>query len=248
MFSALLISLLLFSFSVSFAGDDEKVECYVCGYLVEPGKALTHVHEGVTYHFCEAGCKAYFLQNTAEMVSGKTYDPVCGMTVDRDKAVSGMHKGSMVHFCSEGCKKKYFDDPDTYEINYDVVTGEVMPVRQMKKKLEFEGRTYYFTSDESRAKFEKNPDAYVYEACPIGGDVFLRKDAAGKREHKGKVYYFGCKGCLDMFDKDADKYINNKGKLECKKSCKDEEKHDGCPLEKDVDEGCPMKKAAKNSG
>jgi len=232
MFQAFLIAAVLFSFTLVFAGENEKAECPVCGYLVDTKDALRHEYEGVTYYFCEAGCKAYFLQNTAEMTSGKTYDAVCGMIIDRDKAVSGEHKGRMVHFCSEDCKAKYFADPGQYEINYDIVSGEVMPVRLMKHSTEFEGRTYYFGSAESKAEFEKKPDAYIYEACPIGGDVFLRKDAAGKREYKGKIYYFGCKGCLDKFDENADKYMSRKGTLKCQNSCQDKEKHEGCPMKK----------------
>lgn len=229
---SVLFVLVLFSFALAFAGEKERVECPVCGYLMDSGKALTHEHNGVTYHFCEAGCKAYFLQNKEEMTSGKTYDAVCGMVIDRDKAVSAEHKGRMVHFCSDGCKDKYIAEPGQYEINYDVVAGEVMPVHKMKHTLEFEGRTYFFVSDESRAKFEENPGAYIYEACPIGGDVFLRKDAAGMREYKGKTYYFGCKGCLDKFDEGAEKYMSQKGTLKCQKSCLDKNKHEGCPFKK----------------
>ncbi|HER43906.1 MAG TPA: YHS domain-containing protein [Candidatus Eisenbacteria bacterium] len=237
-FQAVLVVFVLCSSTLVFAGGKEKTECPVCGYLVNPKDALTHEHEGVTYYFCDAGCKAYFLQNTAEVASGKKFDAVCGMVVEREKAVSIEHNGRMAHFCSDECRDKYVGDPGRYEIDYDVVAGQVMPVRQMKHSIEFEGRTYHFASDESRAAFEKNPDAYVYEACPIGGDVFLRKDAAGKREYKGTVYYFGCKACLDMFDKDAAKYIGGKGKLECQKSCLDEDVDDG------EHEGCPLKKAA----
>jgi YHS domain-containing protein len=237
LFKAFLVVMVLFSFTTVFAGEKDKIECPVCGYLVNPKDALSYEHEGITYYFCEAGCKAYFLQNKEEMTSGKTYDAVCGMVIERDKAVSGEHKDRMVHFCSEDCKAKYFGDPGQYEINYDMVSGEVMPVRQMKHSTEFEGRTYYFGSEESLKEFEKNPDAYVYEACPIGGDVFLRKDAGGKREYKGKVYYFGCKGCLDKFDEGAEKYMSQKGRMKCQKPCTEGEKP----------EGCPLKKAAKKS-
>lgn len=232
MFGTFLVVLVLFSFAIAFAGEKDRAECPVCGYLVNPSKALTHEHEGTTYHFCDAGCKAYFLQNTAEMTSGKTFDAVCGMTIDKDKAVSGIHGDRKVYFCSEECKEKYFGDPEQFEINYDVVAGQVMPVQKMKHNLEFEGRTYYFVSDESREKFEMNPAAFVYEACPIGGDVFLRKDAAGKREYKGKTHYFGCKGCLDKFEENPEKYMNQKGTLKCQKSCLDGDKHEGCPLKK----------------
>jgi YHS domain-containing protein len=222
--------LMILSFSALVAG--EKVECPVCGYLVNPKEALTHEHEGVTYYFCSAGCKAYFLQDIEGMTAGKAYDPVCSMVFDKEKGVHAEHNGRMVHFCNASCKDKYFADPAAYEINYDVVAGQVMPVSQMKHTVKFEGQTYYFVSDESRQKFEANPGAYIYEACPIGGDVFLRKDAAGSREYKGKTYYFGCKGCLDKFDEDADKYMSAKGTLKCQKSCMDKEVHEGCPLKK----------------
>ena len=228
--SSVVFVMILLSFTALYAG--EKTECPVCGFLVNPKEALSHKHEGVTYHFCDAGCKAYFLQNTEEMTSGKAYDSVCGMVFDREKGVHAKHNGCMVHFCSDECKGKYLADPANYEINYDVVAGQVMPVSQMKHKVKFEGRAYYFVGDESRGKFEADPAAFIYEACPIGGDVFLRKDAAGDREYKGKTYYFGCKACLDMFDKDADKYMSRKGTLECQKSCEDEDVHEGCPMKK----------------
>jgi YHS domain-containing protein len=228
--SSIVFILVLLSFTAIYAG--EKAECPVCGFIVNPKEALSNEHEGTTYYFCNAGCKAYFLQNPEEMTSGKTYDPVCGMVFDKDKGVRAEHDGRAVYFCAEECKGKYFADPAKYEINYDVVAEKVMPESQMKHKVEFEGQTYYFVSDESRGKFEANPAAYIYEACPIGGDVFLRKDAAGAREYKGKTYYFGCKGCLDKFDEDADKYMSQKGTLKCQKSCKDKGAHEGCPLKK----------------
>jgi YHS domain-containing protein len=154
------------------------------------------------------------------------------MKFDKAKGVRAEHGGSAVYFCAEECKGKYFEEPAKYEINYDVVADQVMPVREMKHKVEYEGRTYYFASDESRDKFKAEPAAYIYEACPIGGDVFLRKDAAGAREYKGKTYYFGCKGCLAKYDEDADKYMSQKGALECQKSCKSKDSHEGCPLKK----------------
>jgi YHS domain-containing protein len=232
MLTSVVFVIVLFSFAIALGEEAKKVECPVCGYMMEKDKALSHEYEGVTYYFCEAGCKAYFLANPEEMTSGKAYDPVCGMSFDKAKGVSGDHSGRKVYFCSDGCKEKYFGDPAQYEINYDVVAGQVMPVKQMKHRVEFEGRPYYFVSDESRAKFEKEPAAYVYEACPIGGHVFLRKDAAGVREYKSKKYYFGCKGCLEKFDEDADKYMSQKGSLKCKTPCKDIQKHEGCPLKK----------------
>lgn len=228
--SSIVFILVLLSFAAAFAG--EKAECPVCGFMVNPKEALSHEHEGTTYYFCNAGCKAYFRQNTEEFAAGNTYDAVCGMIFEKGKGVRAEHEGRAVYFCSEQCKDKYFADPAKYEINYDVVEGKVMPVSQMKHKVEFEGQTYLFVSDESRGKFEANPGAYIYEACPIGGDVFLRKDAAGSRDYKGKTYYFGCKGCLDKFDEDADKYMSQKGSLKCQKSCINEDKHEGCPLKK----------------
>jgi YHS domain-containing protein len=207
--SLFIIAAVLFTVAgpVSSETGKDTVVCPVCGYIMAKEDASTYEHDGKTYYFCEPGCKAYFISNTEMMTSGKGYDPVCGMVVGKVKAVTAEHNGFMNYFCSESCRDKYLADPTQYEINYDVVAGEMKPVREMKHTLEFEGRTLYFISEENKKKFEANPDSYVWAECGKGGSVFLRKDAYAKREYKGKTYYFGCKGCLEAFEKDPAGYL-----------------------------------------
>ena len=256
---------LLISSGVLIAGEKEdgKIACSVCGYMVPGGDASVVEFDGKTYHFCEPGCKAYFLQNPEIVTSGMTIDPVCGMTVDASKAVSTVHNNQRLHFCSESCRGGYLKDPARYELNYDVVGGEVKPVREMKHTMEFEGRTYYFASKANLKKFKENSDAYLYAECPIGGDVFLRKDAAGSMKYNGKIYYFGCKGCEAQFKTDPAKFSAGGGKCEhkgcpakaaltgCKKAAGEKEcpaakAKGGCPLSKDKD--TPKKTSEKKCG
>lgn len=227
---------LVISSSVLIAGekDDGTITCSVCGYMV-PGKDASVAElDGKTYHFCEPGCKAYFLQNPEIVTSGMTIDPVCGMTVAVSKAISTVHNNQRLHFCSESCREGYLKDPARYELNYDVVGGEVKPVREMKHSMEFEGRTYYFASEENLNKFKQNSDAYIYAECPIGGHVFLRKNATGSMKYDGKTYYFGCKGCEGQFKADPAKCAAGGGKCT----------HTGCPA-KAAQIGC-KKAAAKD--
>jgi len=234
----LLAALLLMSvliFSVIEAGSGKgKVPCSVCGFMIEKSEASTKEHDGTTYYFCDAGCKAYFIEAPEIVKSGMTVDPVCGKNIKKGESIDIVYKGWKVDFCSEACRKKYLENPDEYEMNYDVVAHRVGYVKDMKHIAEFEGRPYYFFSEDSKSKFLENPDVYVYAECPIGGDVFLRKDAAGTRVFEGKKYYFGCQGCLAIFDKDPEGSMKGDGK-QCprKKSIK-------CPHAKDKE--CPHKK------
>lgn len=200
-----LASMLLAAGSV-FAGDKDMVPCSVCGYMIPKAEALQAEHEGTLYYFCEAGCKAYFLMNPAEMSKGMDMDPVCGMTVKKAGSIEIVHGGRQMHFCAEACKDKYLANPAAYEINYDVVSNEIKPQKEMKYAATFEGRPYSFVSEENKKAFERNPDAYVYAECPVSGKVFLRKDAPAKMEHGGKTYYFCCNDCLEKFKADPKKY------------------------------------------
>jgi len=193
--------------SIACAAPGEKVPCTVCGYLIDKDSALRADYEGTTYYFCEAGCKAYFLQNPAVFAAGTDMDPVCGMTVKKDGSVSAVQNGRQIHFCSEDCKAKYLANPGDYEINYDVVANEVKPVKDLGYTMTFEGRPYYFASKENMAAFQKNPDAYIYAECPVSGKVFLRQEAGAKKLYKGATYYFCCKGCLKKFESDPAKYM-----------------------------------------
>jgi YHS domain-containing protein len=41
----------------------------VCGMKVDENKAATAVHEGKTYYFCSAGCKATFEKAPAKYIT-----------------------------------------------------------------------------------------------------------------------------------------------------------------------------------
>ena len=201
------LSAVLFAFTAASAAPaKDKVPCTICGYLVDKDKAMTTQYEGTTYYFCEAGCKAYFLQNPAPFAAGNDMDPVCGMTIKKAGSVEAVHNGRQIHFCSQECKDKYLANPSEYEINFDVVSNEVKPQKDMKFTTTLEGRPYYFVNAENKAAFDRTPDAYVYAECPVTGKVFLRKDAGAKTVHDGATYYFCCKGCEAKFKKDPKKY------------------------------------------
>jgi YHS domain-containing protein len=204
----LALAAMLIVSGVALAADEKNtVPCSVCGYLIPKDEALTTEYEGTKYYFCEAGCKAYFLQNPAEMASGMDMDPVCGMTVKKAGSIEAVHNGRQMHFCANACKEKYFADPPAYEINYDVVSNEIKPQKEMKYTATFEGRPYSFVSEANKSGFEKNPDAYIYAECPVSGKVFLRKDAPAKTVYDGKTRYFCCNDCLEKFNKDPKKYM-----------------------------------------
>jgi YHS domain-containing protein len=225
--------------SVSAADDLKgKVPCAVCGYLVDAGKARTAVYEGQTYYFCEAGCKAYFLKDPAAVAAGMDTDPVCGMAVKKEGSVEAVFGGRQMHFCSADCRDKYLANPAEYEMNYDVVSNEVRPQKEMTYTLTFEGRPYFFVSEENRAAFEKNPDAYVYAECPVTGNVFLRKDAGARTDYKGVSYYFCSKGCLEKFEKDPTKYMVKPASIGSGSDRKVEKVNGGVSAEA----GCPAKK------
>ncbi|RJR29555.1 MAG: YHS domain-containing protein [Candidatus Latescibacterota bacterium] len=233
------LAAILITAAVVFAGETgEKKECSLCGYLVEESEALSARYEGAAYHFCSAGCKAYFDKDPKGVAAGMDYDPVCGMTVSKAKAVSAVHNGRRVHFCAEACKEKYFANPEEYEVNYDFVGGKVMRQKDMKYTSTFEGMPLYFETAENKAAFDKNPGAYVHEICPVTGKTFLRKDAGASMKHDGKTYYFCCESCMKKFKENPGKHLG-KGREANYETCGEPKKTTtGCAAEKHGDESC----------
>jgi YHS domain-containing protein len=260
-FAALMVlaGILVLSIPVLAAAPDEKIPCSVCGFLMDKETALSAEYEGVTYYFCEAGCKAYFMKDPAAFAAGMDMDPVCGMTVKKAGSIEVVQNGRQIHFCSEACKDKYLANPAEYELNYDIVSNEVMPQKNMKHTFTFEGIPYRFATAENKAAFEKNPEAYVYAECPVSGKVFLRKDAGATATYEGKTYYFCCKDCLAKFNADPKKYLGPRESAV--EGCTGEHgkkagemKHEtkkgagasaeaGCPATKKA--ACPMQKECK---
>jgi P-type Cu+ transporter len=86
----------------------------VCGMTVDPdaGKP-TAEHQGRTFHFCSAGCRAKFVSDPESYLTAT--DPVCGMKVDRASARHFLRRdGDKHYFCSAGCKQKFETDPQRY--------------------------------------------------------------------------------------------------------------------------------------
>lgn len=204
---ALALILALAAVSSAAPVEKEKVPCTVCGYVVDKDAAFRTDYEGKTYYFCEAGCKAYFLNDPAPFAAGKDIDPVCGMAITRDNSVAAVQNGREIHFCSNDCKAKYVANPAEYEMNWDAVSNEVKKASDLKFKTTFEGRPYYFATKENMNAFKKDPGAYVYAECPVSGKVFLRKDAGATTTYKGSVYYFCCPGCQTQFKADPAKHM-----------------------------------------
>lgn len=117
----------------------------VCKMLVtEEAAAADHIHDGITYYFCNPGCKEKFVAEPSKYLHGSTetvagsccdaghttaehyfisepnlaipvIDPVCGMTVDPQSAAgSHTHDGATFHFCSIGCLDKFTAAPEKY--------------------------------------------------------------------------------------------------------------------------------------
>jgi P-type Cu+ transporter len=111
----------------------------VCGMTVDPDKTQhRHEHQGQTYYFCSAGCRAKFAAEPAkyldaakakQQASGESVlDPVCGMTVDPHKTQHRHeHEGRTYYFCCNGCRTKFAADPAKYLGAYKAKKQEPVP-------------------------------------------------------------------------------------------------------------------------
>lgn len=103
-------------------GGAAKAKDPVCGMTVDPATAKHRAeHDGRTWYFCCAGCRAKFEADparhaeAADAASSKATDPVCGMTVDPATAKHRIeHDGRPYFFCSAGCRTKFEADPERY--------------------------------------------------------------------------------------------------------------------------------------
>ena len=104
----------------------------VCGMSVDPARAAgSHEHDGRTYYFCSAGCRARFAADPEKYLAspgsygmnaqpatvqpGTAKDPVCGMFVDPAKAAAKLdYEGKTYYFCATSCAAKFQVDPARY--------------------------------------------------------------------------------------------------------------------------------------
>jgi len=100
----------------------EALKDPVCGMTVKPDGPHRTEHEGRTYRFCSAGCKAkfeadpkkYLATTSAPAQAEVLKDPVCGMTVKPDGPHHTEYEGRTYRFCCAGCKAKFEADPGHY--------------------------------------------------------------------------------------------------------------------------------------
>jgi YHS domain-containing protein len=251
--SIFMIALLILLAAGTVSAGEDKAVCPVCGYIFDESTASTVMHDGTLYHFCDPGCKAYFIADPEIVTSGKVYDAVCGMEVDKAKAIRAELGGREIHFCAESCKEKYFADPEKYTINYDVVGRQVAKVSEMKHTMEYEGVTFYFMSEENKNTFAASPDKYLFADCPLSGTAEPRENFEHRMEYEGTTYYFRNEECMKRFADDPKKALEARatGKyLGCShgdhKGCTHDKKSDakkklGCPHSKEHKE-CPHSK------
>ena len=104
----------------------------ICGMAVDPETSKHRSsHDGRSYYFCCAGCKAKFDADPKRYVNEKgkgahtsctaaheaktVTDPVCGMSVDPAAAkYKADYNGQSFYFCSAGCKVKFQREPERY--------------------------------------------------------------------------------------------------------------------------------------
>ena len=97
----------------------------VCGMTVNTATSKQQsMHDGLTFHFCSAGCKAKFDAAPATYLPAPAAtddhadaleDPVCGMTVDSHTTKHhAEHAGRTYHFCGARCREKFVTDPSAY--------------------------------------------------------------------------------------------------------------------------------------
>ena len=99
----------------------------VCGMSVHLATATeTAQWQGMTYAFCNPGCKERFLADPGAFLgdglAGPTtapvqssIDPVCGMSVDLATAEATVaHDGTVYAFCAQSCADRFSGDPERF--------------------------------------------------------------------------------------------------------------------------------------
>ena len=136
----------------------------VCGMTVKPDSPHVHLHEGVEYRFCSAGCRTKFAADPERFLAPQTFtDPVCGMTVKPDSSHVHVYEDTEYRFCSAGCKTKFAADPERFlapQTFIDPVCG--MTVKPDSPHVHVhEGVEYRFCCAGCKTKFAADPERYL---------------------------------------------------------------------------------------
>ncbi len=134
-----------------------KVIDPVCGMTVDPATAKqVSGHDGRTFHFCSAGCKAKFDAAPATYLGdvGKSTTRGCceAPPAARDEAHHDQGQQAHAH--------------DHVRTVKDPVCGMTVDPRTAKHRAEHEGHAYHFCSARCREKFVADPAVYLGEREP----------------------------------------------------------------------------------
>ena len=91
----------------------------VCGMKVKKEDAkFTHVHNDMTYYFCNEGCKDKFVKAPGNYIradEGLVTCPVSGESFKKSEFTESMdYEGKAYYFCCAGCKDKFEKNPEKY--------------------------------------------------------------------------------------------------------------------------------------
>jgi YHS domain-containing protein/TusA-related sulfurtransferase len=126
--SIILMAALAFILVIAAVGQQKSGDTAIdpiCGMTVVKANAkATYDYKGMTYYFCNTGCKEAFAKapdkyiqaaETKQKAEDKAVDPVCGMTASKATAKATYdYKGTTYYFCNPGCKDAFAKDPEKY--------------------------------------------------------------------------------------------------------------------------------------
>ena len=141
----------------------------VCGMDVDPATAKHRTeHQGRTFYFCSAGCRAKFEADPALYLASEGAGPhdACGCGHAHDDTHGHEHE----HHGDEHHDHQHADQahavhgaaaPSKAQLVKDPVCGMDVDPHTAKHRAEFGGRTYYFCSARCRERFEAEPQKYL---------------------------------------------------------------------------------------
>lgn len=127
----------------------------VCGMRVDPATSKHRsTHDGQTFHFCCAGCKAKFDAAPA------TYPGAGGKIAAGDccDAKPAAHDHAHHDHAQHGHARRDHDHAHTVK---DPVCGMTVDPLTAKHRAEHDGQTHYFCAARCREKFVADPSAYL---------------------------------------------------------------------------------------
>lgn len=144
----------------------------VCGMTVDPATAKhLSTHDGQTFHFCSAGCKAKFDASPATYIAAgqKPAGGCCGGKPAADDHANHDHvhhdHAHHDHAHHEHAHHDHADHGHAHAVK-DPVCGMTVDPQTAKYHADHDGRSYHFCSARCHEKFVADPPAYLGERQP----------------------------------------------------------------------------------